>query len=86
MRWSRIGGVDTRTQHAMVASSYLITVVLLGLAPALWTDPTATGCVDCSRNLWLIANRPERATTLAEWGFRAATGGRRQRPASWCGG
>ncbi len=68
-----IGGVDTRTQHAMVASSYLITVVLLGLAPALWTDPTATGCVDCSRNLWLIANRPERATTLAEWGFRAAT-------------
>ena len=54
-----IGGPVTRTHRGLVASSYLITIGLIGLMPALWNDPAARGCTDRgSRNLWLIANAP----------------------------
>ena len=68
-----LGGIWTRWEMAMVTSGYLVMIGLLGVAPALWTDPAATGCAGCSRNLWLIENRAGRATTLAEWGYGVAT-------------
>ena len=40
--------------RALVACGYVVTVGLIGIVPALTYDPQASGCLNCTRNLWLV--------------------------------
>jgi signal transduction histidine kinase len=56
-------------ERAVVASAYGGAVLLLGLAPALLTDPGTTGCNACPANLLALADRPARADDLTRIGL-----------------
>ena len=38
----------------LVMCGYVVTGALLGIVPSLTYDPQAGGCLNCSRNLWLV--------------------------------
>jgi signal transduction histidine kinase len=50
---------------AAVAAGYLVSIVLLGIAPATTYAPRSAGCLACPQNFWLI--RDDDATLTAQW-------------------
>jgi signal transduction histidine kinase len=64
------GGIlRSRTERALVALAYVVSVLLLGLAPALLSDPAASGCADCPRNLLLVKADASLAESLQRLGL-----------------
>lgn len=57
----------------LVASGYLSTVLLIGVLPSTSLSISASGCLGCPRNLWLVHADVPRALEQARWGLGAAT-------------
>ncbi len=62
-------GRPDRLERAALAVGYLVTVVVLGLLPALAEDPGEIGCLDCPRDLLAVADRSGLASVLARVGL-----------------
>ena len=60
----RSGRLSSRLERAVVALAYCAGVLLLGLVPALFYDPSVAGCGDCPRNLLLVGARPSTVDNL----------------------
>lgn len=55
----------------VVGAGYVVTVALVGLAPALFFDTAAQGCTGCADNLWLVSDRPDLLSRAGSLGVRA---------------
>lgn len=60
-----------RVAALMVWAGYVVGGVLLGVGPALFFDPAAQGCYQCSRNLLLVRAEDSWVTTLSLFGLWA---------------
>ena len=65
---SRLRGTLERT---VVALGYTALVVVLGVLPALLTDPQASGCSACPENLLAVSDRGSAAATVTRIGLVA---------------
>jgi signal transduction histidine kinase len=66
------GRAGAALDRVAAVTGYAVTVVLLGLLPALVFDARRTGCFDCPANLLLVHADPGAADWLARWTPRAA--------------
>jgi signal transduction histidine kinase len=62
------GSLASRSARAAVALAYVGAVLVLGVLPALVSDPGAHECSQCPSNLALIVDRPSAAAGLTEVG------------------
>jgi signal transduction histidine kinase len=67
------GRIDSPPARLVVISGYTITVVLLGMAPAMFLSPESHGCTGCAANLLLVNDQPEVWLELNRWGVQLAT-------------
>jgi signal transduction histidine kinase len=58
--------------RALRAFAYLASVGLVGVVPALFSDPAAAGCAQCPRNLLLVSADGQMAESLQRLGLRLA--------------
>lgn len=65
------GHLGSWLDRLVVGAGYVVTVALVGLAPALFFDPAAQGCTGCAGNLWLVSNRPDLLSRAGSLGVRA---------------
>lgn len=63
-----------RPARGAVVALYATDALLLGLAPTLLFDPSATGCTDCPRNLLRLADAPVPAAQVSRFGTALAAG------------
>ena len=68
------GRVRGRADRALVAVAYVGAFALLGLAPALAFDPAAQGCIECPRNLVVVADAPDVYADLTRAGVWLGVG------------
>ena len=60
----RLKGTLSRLDVVALAFSYLATVVVAGLARALFFDPRTAGCSECPPNPWLALDSPAIVTAI----------------------
>ena len=60
----RLQGTLSRLEVAALGFSYIGTVVVAGLAKALFFDPRTAGCSECPPNPWLALDSPSIVTTV----------------------
>jgi signal transduction histidine kinase len=60
----RLQGTLSRLEVVAVGFSYIGTVVVAGLAKALFFDPRTAGCSECPPNPWLALDSPSIVTTV----------------------
>jgi signal transduction histidine kinase len=63
------GRLRSGADVAVVLTSYVGAIVLLGLLPASVFDPRATGCFECPQNLVLVRGDADAFDTLNRWGL-----------------
>jgi signal transduction histidine kinase len=63
------GRLSSQIERAAVAFAYGGAVIVLGVLPALFSDPAAHACGPCPRNLALIADRSAAAEDIARAGM-----------------
>jgi signal transduction histidine kinase len=66
-----VAGGPTR---ALASLAYLACVGVAGLAAAVLFDPVSDGCLDCARNLVLLASDPGAQLAVARWGLAFGAG------------
>jgi signal transduction histidine kinase len=62
------GAVPARLERLTLAAAYMGGVLVLGVLPAVLSDPSAHGCNDCPRDLLALAERGELADDLTRAG------------------
>jgi signal transduction histidine kinase len=65
------GPLASTVERVLVVSAYLGSLLVLGLAPALFFDPQAHGCNDCPQNLFLVTDRADLAEDITRAGVYA---------------
>ena len=65
------GRLSGRADLAVAAAGYLVTIGLVGVAPALFFDPQTQGCSGCADNLLLVTDDASRSADLSSLGVRA---------------
>ena len=65
------GTLFRRIERGTIAASYAGGVLVLGIVPALFSNPAAAGCNDCPRNLVLVAGRDGLARDVTRVGVYA---------------
>jgi signal transduction histidine kinase len=65
------GRLSGRLDLAVAAAGYLVTIGLIGVAPALFFDPQTQGCSGCADNLLLVTDDASRSADLSSLGVRA---------------
>ena len=66
------GRLSTTATRTAVSAGFLAAVVVLGLLPTLFFDPTAELCSQCADNLVSIRADPARSDAFTEIGFHAS--------------
>ena len=61
-------GRISRPESVLLAAGYVVTLVGMGLLPALLVDPTDAGCQTCPRNLVALVDAPDLARTVTRRG------------------
>jgi signal transduction histidine kinase len=64
------GRLRARSDRAVVAIGYAVTIGLLGLAVAATFDPASAGCGGCPTNLWLVHTDAHLSMNLSRLGLR----------------
>ena len=62
-------GQISRPESVLLAAGYVVTLVGMGLLPALLVDPTDAGCQACPRNLVALVDAPDLARTVTRAGL-----------------
>jgi signal transduction histidine kinase len=68
------GRLRSQLERLTVVVAYAGGIVLLGVLPTTVFDPQAGGCLECSRNLVLVENRPSLNATFEHYGLRIGIG------------
>ena len=61
-------GRPDRLERVVLATGYVVTVVVQGLVPAMADDPAGAGCLDCPRDLIAVADRTGLAVDVTRTG------------------
>ena len=62
-------GMPDRLERDVLATGYVVTVVVQGLAPAMAYDPAGAGCLGCPRDLIAVADRTGLAVDITRTGL-----------------
>jgi signal transduction histidine kinase len=65
------GPLASTVERVLVVSAYVGSLLVLGLAPALFLDPQGHACNDCPQNLFLVTDRADLAEDITRAGVYA---------------